>query len=619
MRGMGARLSRAAVILTAVASTLVLMVTLCVEVASAKDKDKDRGKSKPDAFEQLKAQTNFDQKSEQKVEQKVEQKRDSDSDERSKSAADKGQDNSDKGDKPGKNSDKNGKDTADSSDEGKDGSPKTSKRDGGGKSASRDKANDDGPPRTVEEWFKGLAQPKQPEAEPGQAIKPGQQAQPVQSGKPVQPVQNVEKAEKADKASPPKPATSIVRDRPLALDAVRAEVLANNLPKESLKLALEQGFALNGKSTLLQMDKTYTKLSAPIGMSAKEATEFLAQLLPGQDIGANEAYRIYKTATSVGVKPAAIEMLPPPVPMATTCGTDRCFAQTLIGWRPQLQACAKSVRIGVIDTGIDQSHPAFKTRRIEARQEPKGRALLKRTVAPKWHGTGVLALLAGDPHSNTPGLISDASFYVADVFYADGDGLPVSDTASILEALNWLAAKQVNIVNMSLTGPHDALLKTAIEDLSRKGMIFVAAVGNDGPAAPPTYPSAYPPVVAVSAINKDYSSYRYANRGDHVDLATPGVDIWTAMPDAQGAYHSGTSFAVPYATAMLASVFSGLTTKTKAEALAKLSYVDLGVPGRDPVYGRGLAIAPYGCEMGPGTPLKLAPQPSTVSVTTVKN
>ena len=585
MRGMGASFGRAAVIITAVSCALASIIALCTDASARGRSGRSRSESQA---EQLRAPTNTDQR------------KDSDSNDQTKAGAAKVQDDADKDDKSGKTSDKSSKDNADSTDDAKDVSPKQVKREGEGKPVHRDHANDHGPPKTVEEWLKGLTKPNTPAVEPAQAVQP------------------VLKAEPLLKAVPSKPSTHVVRDHPLALDAERAEVLANNLSKESLKLAVDQGFVLTGKALLTQLDRNYTKLGAPVGMGANEAIDFLAHLLPGQDFGANEAYRIYKTATAPDAMPHAVEPPPPPVPMATTCGTDRCFAQTLIGWRPQLQACAKNVRIGVIDTGIDQSHPAFKTRRIEARQEPKVHGP-KRTMAPKWHGTGVLALLAGESHSNAPGLIPDASYFVADVFYADADGLPVSDTASILEALNWLAAKHVNIVNMSLTGPHDALLKAAIEDLSRKGMLFVAAVGNDGPAAPPTYPSAYPPVVAVSAINKDYSSYRYANRGDHVDLATPGVDIWTAMPEAQGAYHSGTSFAVPYATAMLASVFNGLTTKTKEDALAKLSYIDLGVPGRDPVYGRGLAIAPYGCELAPGTPLKPSPQPGTVNVTAVKN
>ncbi|MEQ1697010.1 MAG: S8 family serine peptidase [Hyphomicrobiaceae bacterium] len=607
MRGVGAKLGRAAVIVAAFVCALALSFALLTDPANAKKKRKP----KPDAFDQLKTQTS------------------SDSGEQAKQAAEKSSSKSDDGDdKSGKGSETSGQDSAGTSGDGKEDSKgdvkgdvkvsdkddgkegtKATKREGTGKSADRDSGDNGGPPKTVEEWLKGLTGPKPPQAAPVQADKPDQTDAPAHKG------------QAAQTPGAPKPSTRVVRDKPLELDVIRPEVLVKNLSQQTRELAVKKGFTDNGETTLTQLATKYTKLGAPIGMSASEAFEFLQKFAPEQRGGPNEAYRIYKTATAGTIKPDAAEMTPPPTPMATTCGSDRCFAQTLIGWRPQLQSCTKNLRIGVIDTGIDKTHPAFKSRRIEARQEPKLRSLLRRPVAPKWHGTGVLALLAGEPHSDTPGLIPDAHFYVADVFYADADGLPVSDTASILEALNWLASRNVNIVNMSLTGPHDAMLKTAIEDLSRKGILFVAAVGNDGPGAPPAYPSAYAPVVAVSAVNKNYGSYRYANQGDHVDLAAPGVDIWTAMPEAQAAYHSGTSFAVPYATAMVASVFNGLNAKTKAEALGKLSYLDLGVPGRDPVYGRGLAIAPYGCEMGPGMPLKPGPQPqpSMVNVTAVKN
>jgi subtilisin family serine protease len=90
-------------------------------------------------------------------------------------------------------------------------------------------------------------------------------------------------------------------------------------------------------------------------------------------------------------------------------------------------------------------------------------------------------------------------------------------------------------------------------------------------------------------------SYRYANRGDHIDIAAPGVDIWTAFPGGRAAYHSGTSFAVPYVTAVLATTYKGLAVKNKAEFFKRATVQDLGEPGRDPMYGRGLLIAPASC------------------------
>jgi len=283
--------------------------------------------------------------------------------------------------------------------------------------------------------------------------------------------------------------------------------------------------------------------------------------------------------------------------MATPCGSDRCFGASTIRWRPQLQSCARNVPIGVIDTAFDLTHPAFRQRNIALRPaDSPAKGADQRPKAPDWHGTGVLAMLAGEAQSGTPGLISDAKFLVADIFYADADGQPATDTASLLKALDWLGGKGAKIINMSLAGPHDQMLKDAIGDMARKGILFVAAVGNEGPTAPPSYPAAYEQVIAVTAVTKDLAAYRHAGRGDHVDLAAPGVGIWTAMPGGTGTYHSGTSFAVPYATAVLAAMYQQLPAATKAVALDQMSFTDLGAPGRDPIYGRGLLIAPASCK-----------------------
>jgi flagellar biosynthesis GTPase FlhF len=388
--------------------------------------------------------------------------------------------------------------------------------------------------------------------------------------------------------------------RPVGRDGLPAfpvrppEVLASNLTAKSIDRAVALGFQLNGTSRVSSADLNVTRLIAPSGMSADQARDLLSQTMPGGLFGVNQTYRIYRTATGVAA-PVPADNVRAASPMATPCGTDRCFGPSIIHWQSSLQACSKGVKIGVIDTGYDASHPTFTTKVIESRRSVAS----DRAKSPDWHGTGVLALLAGDPNSGTPGLIPEAKFYVADIFYADAEGLPSSDTASLLNALDWLDKRNVNVINMSLSGPPDDLLKAAIEGLSNKKVIFVAAAGNDGPTAPPSYPAAYSSVVAVTAVSRDRKSYRYASRGDHIDVAAPGVDIWTASPGGRGAYHSGTSFAVPYVTAVLATAYKGLAVKSKAEFLRKASVLDLGEPGRDPIYGRGLLLAPASCAPEP--------------------
>ena len=513
-------------------------------------------------------------------------------------------------------------------------------------------------PETVAEWFRGMFKPAAPApvSTPAIIVAPAiktptpqanvppakalpANAQPADAplvnapkggvSKPVlttgsTPVKAESAPAKAPVATPPaapvvaaKGDSKPIAGRPVGRDGLPAfplrppEVLASNLTAKSIERALALGFQVNGTSRVSRVDLNLTRLIAPDGMSADQARDLLKQDMPNGLFGVNQTYRIYRTAT--GALPASqSEIVRAALPMATPCGTDRCFGASIIHWQTSLQSCSRGVKIGVIDTGYDATHPTFTTKVIESRRS----AASDRAKAPDWHGTGVLALLAGDGNSGTPGLIPDAKFYVADIFYAGADGLPSSDTASLLNALDWLDKRNVNVINLSLSGPHDDLLKAAIEGLSSKKVIFVAAAGNDGPNAPPSYPAAYSSVVAVTAVSRDMKGYRYASRGDHIDVAAPGVDVWTALPGGRGTYHSGTSFAVPYVTAVLATAYRGLAVKNKNEFLKRASVLDLGEPGRDPIYGRGLLLAPSSC--APETSIVATASPATATVTPVK-
>jgi subtilisin family serine protease len=223
-----------------------------------------------------------------------------------------------------------------------------------------------------------------------------------------------------------------------------------------------------------------TRLHVPHGLGVQAARDLLRAELPNDRFALNHFYRPYRSAGAdrgeggpqvSGLHKATIG----------GCGIARCYASMLMEWEPQSQTCARHVRVGVIDTSADVDHPAFKGRSVRvANFLPDGAA---RTV--NWHGTGVLGVLAGHPNSGTPGLIPDAEFFLADVYHADDDGQPLADTMSVIQALNWMSSQGVAIINMSMTGPHDQVLQGAIESLGRRGVIFVAAAGNEGPAAPP--------------------------------------------------------------------------------------------------------------------------------------
>jgi hypothetical protein len=365
------------------------------------------------------------------------------------------------------------------------------------------------------------------------------------------------------------------------------EVLGVSLDAASIEKAQVLGFRADGAA---EGEGRITRLLAPPNLDAIRAHELLSKELPGQRFELNKIYRLYRA--SMREVPGA--HVPGDTPSSTEgCPPERCFSRKLIQWDDQLSACARGLRIGVIDTGFDVRHPAFMGRRIHRMSYVSE----ERTAASDWHGTGVLAILAGRMASGTPGLVPDADFYAAAIFFTDQSGALATDTVSLLKALAWMRDNDVKLINMSFTGPPDDLVREAIEELSSRGTLLVAAAGNEGPTAEPAYPAAYPQVIAVTAVTKDLRNYRYANRGAHIDVAAPGVDIWTAVPDAREGFHTGTSFAAPHVTAAIAVMPRESFNGGKNDLLDSMPIIDLGVPGRDPIYGRGLLTPPSSCTL----------------------
>lgn len=374
------------------------------------------------------------------------------------------------------------------------------------------------------------------------------------------------------------------------LELASAEILAVGLSPAAIARARALGFAIGRSSNFGQLHARVTRMVPPAGFDAASARDLLRGEMPGNLFGLNYVYRPYRSAagekeeSSVrarGVRKASVG----------GCDMERCYGPAVIGWQPHLRPCAKNLRIGVIDTSIDLDHPAFGGRNVEIGSFlPAG---VTRTI--NWHGTSVLAVLAGSPNSGTPGLVPDARFFAADVYHTDEGGQPMTDTLSLLRAMDWMAASKISVINMSLSGPHDELLQKAIADMSAEGILFVAAAGNDGPNAPASYPAAYEQVIAVTAIDKNLRGYIHANHGDYIDVAAPGVGIWTALPGSLEGYQSGTSFAAPHVTAIVAAVHGRARDKSKEGILRALTIRDLGPAGRDRIYGRGLARAPTSC------------------------
>lgn len=363
-----------------------------------------------------------------------------------------------------------------------------------------------------------------------------------------------------------------------------SEILAVRMSPQAVAKLTSLGFSVPPQP---KSSSGVTRVYVPFGLDAVQAQQLLQKELPKEKFELNKLYRVYRAANrassgaAYGIVPANQKLV---------CTGNRCASRDIIGWSgDMLRACSSGVAVGILDTGIDHTHPAIRDRSSGV-FVPEGR-----TPAPTWHGTAVFALLAGNPRGGTPGLIPNADIYHASIFFSDQSGDFATDTAVILQALDWMEKMNVKIVNMSFAGPHDKLVEQAIKRLSAKGMIFIAAAGNEGPGADPAYPAAYREVIAVTAIKPDRRVYPYANRGRHIDVAAPGVDVWSAVPDAREGYFTGTSFAAPFVTALVATIYKSNPTSAKERVLAQFQYDDLGIPGRDSTYGRGLPSAPKTC------------------------
>jgi subtilisin family serine protease len=153
-----------------------------------------------------------------------------------------------------------------------------------------------------------------------------------------------------------------------------------------------------------------------------------------------------------------------------------------------------------------------------------------------------------------------------------------------------LVRERVPVINVSLVGPPNALLENVVRMVIARGHIIVAAVGNDGPAAPPLYPASYPGVVGVTAVDSRQRALLEAGRGKQVKFSAPGADMSAANPAQSYAVVRGTSFAAPIVAGLLAEAVREPDKAVAERAIADLAThaVDLGAPGPDPVYGFGL-------------------------------
>jgi len=338
---------------------------------------------------------------------------------------------------------------------------------------------------------------------------------------------------------------------------VRAEVIAIDITDAALANAIKARFSVLRTRELAELGVKITVLRTPEGWNAARGLKRLRKLDPE---GAYDYNHIY---FDVGEVTAG----------ATTATTPAASADSGAGHR-----------VGLIDGGVEATHEALRTNTIH-------QFGCDGNPVPSVHGTAVASLIAGSA-ADFQGAAPRAEMFAADVYC----GLPTGGAVeAVASALGWMAKERVPVVNISLVGPRNVLLERAIGVLVGRGHLIVAAVGNDGPAAPPLYPAAYKGVIGVTAVDAGHRVLLEACRGKHLALAAPGADLRAAdAADATGYKEvRGTSFAAPLVAGLLARMVDAPDPAASANALATLSAraQDLGPRGRDDIYGAGLVAA----------------------------
>ena len=355
---------------------------------------------------------------------------------------------------------------------------------------------------------------------------------------------------------------------------VRGEVLAISPSDAELDAAVAAGFTIVRVRTLDGLDARIVVLGAPRGMDTQRALVRLREVVPAASLDFNHIYSdsggaVDRPSGGAGDRASG-----------GASGDAGGGAGGSASPGPEAQVPGK--RLGLIDSGVDVAHAVFKD--VSIQQYGCGGS-----PVPGPHGTAVASLMIGrsaDFHGVAPG----AELYAADVFC----GLPTGGAAdAISDAFAWLARQKVAVINVSLVGPSNAILEAVVRLVVARGYLIVAAVGNDGPAAPPLYPASYPGVIGVTAVDTRHRVLVEACRGAQVKFAAPGADMSAAKSSQTFDVVRGTSYAAPIVASLLAATLREPDKEAAAHAVDELAHhaLDLGPAGMDTTYGYGLVGA----------------------------
>lgn len=320
--------------------------------------------------------------------------------------------------------------------------------------------------------------------------------------------------------------------------ARRGELLIMDLDERAQVALQDAGFRVLSREQIQGIGVSITRLALPAGLSLAEAEGLAARLAPAAQVAADNLH--FQSGSAQ-------------------------FALLQLGSATGVRT---GIAVGMIDGAPADAGGAITTR-----------AFATGAPVPSNHGSAIAYLLqqAG---------VRDIR--VADVYGSDAAG---GGSLAIARALGWLVAEDSRVITISLVGPRNAVVQRAIGAAIQRGAVVVAAVGNNGPAAPPAFPASYPGVVAVTGVDRRNRAMLEAGRALHLDYAAPGADIYGRDVRGRRVRLRGTSYATPLVAARIAAA---LGRSANWQHTLDGEAIDLGPPGADAQYGRGLVCGTCG-------------------------
>lgn len=269
---------------------------------------------------------------------------------------------------------------------------------------------------------------------------------------------------------------------------------------------------------------------------------------------------------------------------------------------------SSKITVAVIDGGVQKDHPDLKGKIVSPYNAVNGSS----SYYSDEHATHVAGIIAANFNkSGIAGIAPNVKIMPINVFQGNE-----ASADTVIRAIYYAVAHHADIINMSLgDDSYSYLLESATKYAKSKGVVLVAAAGNSSTFLP-MYPAASEGVIGVSATDRNDRIASFSNYGNYIDLAAPGVDIYSSIAGSTYAAYDGTSMAAPMVSGIAALVRSKnpFLSPSQVETILKKSTLDLGSKGRDEDYGYG-RIDAYKAVSNTAAPISTITAPKTYTMT----